>query len=158
MNKVIAVLYLDSKVYLLCQLMFNSKFKVMVRIVNFNERQSEDGKTFFALVLQGGIEMVQSQSSNSFYATAKKASITSTFDEATCKSLIGKEIPGRIQKQECEPYEYVIEDTGEVIELSHRYQYVPDELSDENNISSSTIEDFVKTEAPEMSFAEMGIE
>ena len=59
--------------------------------------------------------MVKSQTSNQFYATAKKAFISSTFDEQTCKALIGTEMPGNVLKQECEPYEYVNKDSGEVM-------------------------------------------
>lgn len=127
----------------------------MVRIVDYKERESEDGKTFFALELQGGIELVKSQTTDNFYATARKTSITSTFSEETCKALIGSELPGRIEKQECESYEYTIEDTGEVIELSHRYQYVPEELSTQEGVSSSTIDDFVNSKTPIVDFTEV---
>ena len=127
----------------------------MVRIVNFMERLSEDGKPFFALELQGGIELVKSQSTNNFYATARKTSVTSTFNEVTCKALIGTELPGRIEKQDCEPYDYTIVDTGEVIELSHRYQYIPEELSTDEGISSSTIDDFVNRKTPIVDFTEV---
>lgn len=130
-------------------------FKNMVRIVDYKERESEEGKVFFVLEIQGGIELVKSQNTNNFYATARKASVTSTFNEVTCKALIGTELPGRIEKQECEPYEYVIEDTGEVIELSHRYAYVPEELSTNEGISSSTIDDFVNRKTPIVDFAEV---
>ncbi len=97
----------------------------MVRIINYNERKSDDGKVFFTLDIQGGIEMVQSVNTGKFYATAHKSSITTTFDEATCKALVGTELPGTVTKQECEPYEYTIKDTGEVITLTHRYEFVP---------------------------------
>ena len=127
--------------------MFNSKFKIMVRIVNFNERQSEDGSTFFALTIQGGIELIKSKETSKFYATARKASITSTFDKETCQALIGTEMPGNIVKVECQPYSYTIKETGEIIELSHRYEYEPEEQSLENEMSESTIEDFVSQEA-----------
>ncbi len=49
----------------------------------------------------------------------------STLDEATCKQMIGTQLDGSIQKLSCEPYEYVVADTGEVIELAHRWAYVP---------------------------------
>lgn len=55
----------------------------------------------------------------------KKASITSTFDELTCQALIGTQMQGSIQKVECEPYEYTVKDTGEVIVLHHRFVYSP---------------------------------
>jgi hypothetical protein len=53
----------------------------------------------------------------------KQASISTTFDEDTCKSLIGEEIPGSVVKVETDPYEYTVQDTGEVITLSHRWEY-----------------------------------
>lgn len=61
----------------------------MVRIVNYKKRQAEDGKEFFVLEITGGIEMVMSNSTGQFYATAKKAYLASTFDEETCKALVG---------------------------------------------------------------------
>lgn len=97
----------------------------MVTIINYKERQKEDGTTFYVLEVQGGIEMIRSKSTGNFYATAKKAYVPSTFDEAICKGLIGTQMDGKIQKQDCEPFEYTVKETGEVIELSHRYVYVP---------------------------------
>lgn len=99
----------------------------MVRIINYKKRQAEDGREFFVLEISGGIEMVKSQTSNQFYATAKKAFISSTFDEQTCNALIGTEMSGTVVKQECEPYEYVNKESGEVMMLSHKYVYVQEE-------------------------------
>lgn len=99
----------------------------MVRIVNYKERQKEDGTAFFVLELQGGIEMVQSKETGNFYATAKKAFVPSTFDEQVCTGLIGTEMPGSIIKEECEPFEYVVKETGEEITLTHRWVYVTDD-------------------------------
>jgi len=104
----------------------------MVRIVNYKERQVEDGRIFFVLELQGGVEMVMSQETNQFYATAKRAFITSTFDEETCKALLGTSMPGKIEKQECEPYQYTVKETGEMIILNHRYVYMPEVESPAN--------------------------
>lgn len=106
----------------------------MVRIIKFEKRQSEDGRDFIALILQGGVEMVQSKDTGNFYATARKASIPSTFDEEIAMNLIGQEIPGTIEKEECDPYEVINQDTGEVTELRHRYVYIP-ELSANKNAS-----------------------
>ena len=36
-------------------------------------------------------------------------------------------MPGRIEKQDCAPYDYKIEDTGETIEIAHKYIYFPEE-------------------------------
>lgn len=95
----------------------------MVRIINYVKRQAEDGKEFFALEISGGLEMVKSQISNQFYATSKRTFVPSTFDELTCQSLIGTEMQGFVVKQDCEPYDYTIKETGEVIKLAHKYVY-----------------------------------
>jgi hypothetical protein len=79
------------------------------------------------LILQGGIEMVKSKETGNFYATAKRATVTSTFDEQTCKSLVGEKLPGVISKENCEAYNYTIRETGEIVELSHRWVYLPEE-------------------------------
>ena len=96
----------------------------MVTIVDYRACKSSDGKQFFSLVLEGDITMVQSKETGHWYATAKRASITSTFSEERAKSLIGKEMPGSIIRESCEPYLYTIPETGEEIELSHTYRYV----------------------------------
>ncbi|CAM4404622.1 hypothetical protein [Flavobacterium terrigena] len=100
----------------------------MVRIVNYLKRQAEDGREFFVLEISGGIEMIKSQTSNQFYATAKKAFISSTFDEQTCKALIGTEMQGNVVKQDCESYEYVNKDSGEIMLLNFRYVYAQEEV------------------------------
>ncbi|ESU23798.1 hypothetical protein FEDK69T_12090 [Flavobacterium enshiense DK69] len=111
----------------------------MVRIVNYQQRQAEDGRTFFLLELQGGIEMVKSQETGKFYVTARKAVIPSTFDEVTCKALIGTELPGAVEKVECEPYDYTIRDTGEVITISHRFEYVEQEKAITHRVEKSNV-------------------
>jgi len=114
----------------------------MVRIINYKESKKDDGTSFYLLELQGGIEMAKSQTSGQYYATAKKAWISSTFEEMTCQSLLGAEIPGDIEKQEVEPYTYLIKETGEEIILHHRWIFIPvennvkpkEELSKDHNL------------------------
>ena len=95
----------------------------MVTIVDHALRKNKEGEEFHALILQGGIEMVKSQETGRYYATAKSASIPSTFDEQICKSMVGQQMPGTIKKVVCEPYEITLKETGEIIELSHRWEY-----------------------------------
>lgn len=130
----------------------------MVRIINYIERTSEEGKKFFVLEVQGGMEMVKSQQTGNYYATAKKASIASTFDETTCKALIGTEMPGRIKKVISEPYEYTIKDTGEVIILNHKFAYEPEEAHEPGapEKSNTTVDQFMKERA-EKSFSQNGL-
>ena len=96
----------------------------MVTIVDFVKRQNKEGQEFNALILQGGIELVKSQETQRYYATAKKASITSTFDDAMCQSLIGQQILGSVQRVATEPYGFTIKETGEILTLTHRWVYL----------------------------------
>jgi hypothetical protein len=101
----------------------------MVTIVDYRISKNADGEQFVSLILEGDLTMVQSKETGSWYATSKRASITSTFDEVKANKLIGRELPGQIIRKECEPYEYVLPETGEVIELSHTYRYEPSPVS-----------------------------
>lgn len=97
----------------------------MVKIIATKVSQSKEGKPFISLKLQGDPEFVQSQQTGKMYLTAKSCIIATTFDEATATSLIGKQLPGTVERVPSEPYEYTVEATGEVITLSHRYEYSP---------------------------------
>jgi hypothetical protein len=101
----------------------------MVKVVDYNVRETKTGEEFIALILQGDLTMVQSKETGRFYATCKQCSITSTFDETTAKAMIGREIPGRIGKVGCEAYDFTVPEMSEVILLSHRWEYRPEEAS-----------------------------
>lgn len=96
----------------------------MVRIIDYRTRINAEGEPFLALVVQGGITLVKSKETGLYYATAKKTSIPCTFDEATCKTLIGQELDGTVERVDCEAYEFTNETTGEVITLDHRWVFV----------------------------------
>ena len=96
----------------------------MVRIIDYQKRQNKDGEDFFFQVLQGGLQIVRAEEAGKYYLTMKQAPISTTFYEATCKSLIVEAIHGSIVKVEYEPFEYAKPDTSEVITLSHRWKYV----------------------------------
>lgn len=98
----------------------------MVRIISYKTRQKEDGTNFYLLEVQGGIEMVLSKATGQYYATVKKATVSTTFDEETCKGLIGSKMAGKIVKITTEPYQYTIKESGETISLEHKYIYLPD--------------------------------
>jgi hypothetical protein len=117
------------------------KLTEMVTIIDYKERHREDGSSFYVLEIQGGIELVMSQQTGQYYVTAKRAFIPSTFNEDVCASLVGSTIPGSIAKQECEPYEFVVKETGEMVTSSHRWMYVPEpsELEAKSNANSELI-------------------
>lgn len=100
----------------------------MVKIVGYKQSQTEDGKVFNKLQLQGAPEAVQSKNTGKFYLTARTCYIPSTFDDEACKSLIGSVMAGTVEKVETEPYEYTVPETGEIIMLEHQWQYQPVEL------------------------------
>jgi hypothetical protein len=67
--------------------------------------------------------------------------VPSTFDENLAKTMIGEKIPGSVQRKPCEPYDFVIKDTGEILHLDYRWAYVPE---------GATIEEAVFEEKPEV--------
>jgi hypothetical protein len=97
----------------------------MVTVVDSVIRHDKEGKPFYALILNGGIEMVKSKTTGRYYATTRKCSVSSTFNEVMCKSFLGTVLEGKIVKVTCEPYEFVLPSTGEVINLDFRWEYVP---------------------------------
>ncbi len=100
----------------------------MVTVTNFVESVNSDTKeTFISLELSGDPEMTQSKETGRFYLTSRKTIIATTYTIDVAKSLIGKQMPGSIIKQNCDPYNYTVKETGEVIELSHTYVYSPNE-------------------------------
>jgi hypothetical protein len=102
----------------------------MVTIIEVKHSENSNGKPFVSLKLQGGIEAVQSQQSGKLYLTNRTCLIPTTFENATAEALVGKELPGTIQRVASDPYEFVIKQSGEVIMLSHRYEYVPVEFQE----------------------------
>jgi hypothetical protein len=99
----------------------------MVQITDYKVYEKDNGETFCALVVQGGIEPVVSKTTGKTYLTARTARVSCTFDEITCKNLIGSKLPGTIIRVEVDPYSYIIEETGEIIERTHRNEYMSDE-------------------------------
>tara|TARA_R110002051_G_scaffold88179_4_gene155433 strand:+ start:25592 stop:25936 length:345 start_codon:yes stop_codon:yes gene_type:complete len=107
----------------------------MVKIVDYKTMSRENGESFHALVVQGGLESVRSKETNRNYFTVRQTTVPCTFDEDTCKSLIGSELEGSVVRVEVEPYEYVNEDTGQALMLSHRYEY----LTEDNRIVHNNV-------------------
>lgn len=96
----------------------------MVTVTGAEARVNSQGEKFTVLILQGGLEMVKSKETGRFYATARKCSVSSTFEEDIAKSFIGTKMPGVIEKTPCDPYDFVVEG-GEVIRLDFRWSYNP---------------------------------
>jgi len=106
----------------------------MVKIIDFKVRRNSSDEDFYVLVVQGGIKPIISKETGKVYLTNSRANVPTTFDVETCEELIGEKLEGSIEKVECEPYEYTIESTGEVIELSHRYEFQTEDQKVESQV------------------------
>jgi hypothetical protein len=106
----------------------------MVTITQYLKKTNEQGKDFFALVLIGELEIIQSKEKGNMYATARRCTIPSTFEEEFCKGLVGKKLPGVIEKVACENYEYVIPESGATVQLGWQYRYNPNPSSIEEKV------------------------
>jgi hypothetical protein len=95
----------------------------MVTVKEIKKAENAKGEDFFGLIVQSGAVAVKSKKTGRVYITAKTAFIATTFDEQTASSLIGAEFDGTVRKVMCEPYEYTIKETGEIIEMNHRWEY-----------------------------------
>lgn len=107
----------------------------MVTIVGCKTFEKENGEKFYGLIVQGEIEAIKSQQTGKTYFTARTATVPTTFDEQTCKGLVGSKINGLVKKLETDSYDYTVKDTGEIIELNYRYEYI----SEEDNIIETNL-------------------
>lgn len=97
----------------------------MVKIVSCLERQKKDGSSFVVLEISGGVELVQSQTSQRYYATLRRVFIPFTGPLETAKLFIGQQLEGEIVRVICEPYEYINPRTGSKTILQHAYSFAP---------------------------------
>ena len=113
----------------------------MVTVKNYIKRTSKkSGKEFFVLVLSGGIEPVKS-ADGKLYFTSRSCTVPSSFDEQTCKDLIGTKFPGSIEKVACDPYDYTIPNTNNTVTLNYKWDYVdnPTEVMQEQLLEASQV-------------------
>jgi hypothetical protein len=94
----------------------------MVKIISVEERFTKKGD-FKVIVLQGKVEVAISQTTGRPYLTARKTSIPFTFSEEFAQSLVGTELPGNIDRVECEEYEFQVPGTKKKLKFTHRFQY-----------------------------------
>ena len=106
----------------------------MVTVIGLEKRKNKKAEEFNVLILQGDVEAIISQESGKPYLTARKTSIPCTFDEVMAKTLVGKDMPGEIQKMDCEEYEFEIPGTGKKIKLAYTYVYTPDPVGMEETV------------------------
>ncbi|GHV17340.1 hypothetical protein FACS1894179_08990 [Bacteroidia bacterium] len=101
----------------------------MVTITNYKEVQTADGRQFVSIELQSEPKLVQSSTTGNFYLTVNKTRVTTALSVDVCKTLVGQQLPGTVEKIQVEPYESINKETGEVKVLHHVFVYTPDEQS-----------------------------
>lgn len=106
------------------------KTTIMVKVISVKVSVNNEGKQFISLKLQGAVEAMQSLETGKFYLTARTCYVSTTFSLLESEGLIGLEIPGNVERVSAEPYQYTIKETGEVISLSHRYEFIPETQAD----------------------------
>ncbi|WP_157593097.1 hypothetical protein [Rufibacter tibetensis] len=95
----------------------------MVKIIAYNKAQNN--RKHNTLVLQGELEFIPSKTEGRYYAIAAICSISCTFNEVLCAGLVGKTLPGSLEKMECAPYEHPAPNSDEVLTLTHTWYYSP---------------------------------
>ena len=109
-----------------------------VTVKEIKKATNSKDEEFYGLIVQSGAVPVKSKQTGRVYLTAKTAFVATTFDEETASSLIGEQFEGSIRKVPTDPYEYTIEETGEIIELSHRWEYFDPALEMEEQVVEET--------------------
>lgn len=94
----------------------------MVKVLEVVERTSSTGNTFRVVIVGSDAQVVFSKDGNP-RVDAVKAGIPSNLPIEVLQELIGSKLPGKIEKQECEPYTFIGSDGTEVT-LDYRWQYV----------------------------------
>ena len=97
----------------------------MVTISGYKTLKNKEGNEFIALELTGSVELIQSNLTGNFYATVRKVSMPSTFDETVAKLSVGQQMQGEIVRVPCDTYTYTVKRTGEKIKLAYSYAYQP---------------------------------
>lgn len=105
----------------------------MVQIIGFEKKQSKSKESYAVLILQGEPEVLISKTSGRPYISARKTTIPCALEDNQAQALIGKELPGSIERVSCTPFEVKLA-TGKKVKISSAYQFIPSELVSEKEV------------------------
>ena len=94
----------------------------MVQVLDVVERTNSVSGNPFRVVIVGGAAQVVFSKEGKPRVDTVRAGIPSNLPTEVLTNLIGSELPGKIEKQECEPYTFTGSD-GEEVTLDYRWQY-----------------------------------
>lgn len=94
----------------------------VVTVLSVEERVASNGTEFRAVIVKAPPTVYTNENGN--YIASPQAGIPSNLPKTYLDTLIGKELPGKIIREECEPYEWFNPDTWEEVTLNYKYKYV----------------------------------
>jgi hypothetical protein len=102
----------------------------MVTIVKFEKKTNpKTNESYSVLEVQSDPEVLMSKAGRA-YITTRKATIASSLDDTQAKALIGKTLPGTIEKVACTPFEVKLPN-GKKAKISTSFQYSPEPVATE---------------------------
>jgi len=106
----------------------------MVQIIGFEKKQNKTNESYAVLILQGEPEIMISKSSGRPYISARKTTIPCSLEENQAQALIGKELPGSIERVSCAPFQLTLA-TGKKVKISSAYQFIPPEMDSKKQVA-----------------------
>lgn len=99
----------------------------MVLVSDYELREAQDGKTkVFLKVTSEDLIPQKSKVTGKVYLKPLSTLLFAAIEPKQAEFLVGRSIPGRIEKVSIEPYEITDFQTGEMRIIDFRYQYVPE--------------------------------
>jgi hypothetical protein len=106
----------------------------MVQIIGFEKKQSKSKESYAVLILAAEPEVMISKSSGRPYISVRKTSIPCALEESQAQALIGKELPGTIERVSVTPFQLTLA-SGKKVKISSAFQYMPPEMVNEKEVA-----------------------
>jgi len=106
----------------------------MVQIIGFEKKQSKSKESYAVLILAAEPEVMISKSSGRPYISAKKTTIPCALEENQAQALIGKELPGSIERVACTPFEVKLAN-GKKVKIATAFQFLPAETVNDKEVA-----------------------
>jgi hypothetical protein len=106
----------------------------MVQIIGFEKKQSKTKESYAVLILQGEPEIMISKSSGRPYVSARKTTIPCALEENQARALLGKELPGTIERVSVTPFQLTLA-SGKKVKISSAFQYMPPEMANDKEVA-----------------------
>lgn len=99
----------------------------MVLVSDYELREAQDGKAkVFLKVISEDLVPQTSRVTGKVYLKPLSTFLFAAIEPNQAEFLVGRSLPGRIEKVPIEPYDITDFQTGEIRTIDFRYQYVPE--------------------------------